>query len=406
LKDILFTDEANKAIEDRCSKFKEELKLLASKEALKQRGEPIEVTKCDVLRVCNNSKYNDEYMLPKTNLVIRIYFFMGVLLSFIGLGYPFIKDFLYKANSDTIRGVLITSLGLVTITISYITREFINFRHRKFEIERYKYEEISIRDDINNIESTDTSDIDNEDDEYNYLEDNNYIKLIAKVNPKIVVMQSWLEIEKAIHNILYRNMVQYNDRNKLNLRRCLEILYENNYIDKETLNKLDKMRMLRNKIAHSSEELEVSYEEAKEYNLLSIKVINKLYKLNPLKKVYIISDVNNYSHIDLIKSWNFEGNSFMQIVDSNKCSNHNEYINSLINEQIKKCDIVLLIIGEDTLKSEWVNHEIEVAKINNKEVIAVNVSNNELDISIENCRIIDKLTKENLMREIYSNDRV
>lgn len=391
----MFTDEATRTIEDKVLESREELKVKAAKEARKRRGEPIEVTKADVLSVYNKSRNNN--ISSSTRGILKTYLIIGIFLIFTGIAYPYIKSFMENADEDNIKGIGISLIGIIMILMSYLLKVLFEYRYKKRTEYMRIYERADIQNDIKDIEVSKSLDMESEEKQYNDIKYNNDIDDIIRINPRISILESWGNIEREINKILYRD---YNVDGKTgyNLRKYLETLYKNNYIDIETLNMLDKMRMLRNKIAHSSEELDVSYEEAREYRLLSLQIINKLIKLNPLKKVYIIYDVKDSVYKDLIDSWNNDKEKFIDIISINKES---ESYESLVNSSIETSDVVLLISSENSFKSKFVNYEIEIATRYNKKMVVINTSDENIELDISNYTNINSITKKNLIDCIY-----
>lgn len=398
MKGVVFTDEAIRTIEDKILESREELKIKATKEASKRSGESIEVTKADVLSVYNKSRNNN--MSSRVTGITKIYLIIGIFLIFIGITYPYIKGFMENADEDTIKGIGISLIGISMMLMSYLLKVLFEYKYKKRTEYMRIYERVNIQSDIKDIEVSKSLNMEDEEKHYSNIKYNNDIDDIIRINPRISIIESFGNIEREINKILYRDY-NVDIKTGYNLRKYLETLYKNNYIDIETLNMLDKMRMLRNKIAHSSEELDVSYEEAREYRLLSLQIINKLMNLNPLKKVYIICGSKDSVYKDLIDSWNSDKEKFIDIISIDKDS---ETYQSLINSTIKTSDVILLILNKDSFKSKFVKYEIEIAKKYNKKIIVFNMSGEDIELDINNYTNIDDITKKNLIDCIYRID--
>lgn len=85
------------------------------------------------------------------------------------------------------------------------------------------------------------------------------------------------------------------------------------------------------------------------------------------KNLLVAWSKNDNGHFDI----KFEDTSIGVSINSTNAS----YIKSKIKEKIKESKTVLVLIGEETHKSDWVEWEIETAAELNKKLVAVKIEN-------------------------------
>jgi hypothetical protein len=98
------------------------------------------------------------------------------------------------------------------------------------------------------------------------------------------------------------------------------------------------------------------------------------------KKIFISYDYDNDKHYkNLLLAWDsnkeFDFNFYDTSIDVSVNSKDVSYIKSVIKERIKASSIFLLLVGEKTSKSNWIEWEINTAIELQKELVAVKIDN-------------------------------
>lgn len=88
---------------------------------------------------------------------------------------------------------------------------------------------------------------------------------------------------------------------------------------------------------------------------------------NSYKNLIVAWSKNDNGHFDI----KFEDTSVGIGINSTNAS----YIKSVIKKKILSSDTVLVLIGENTAASDWVNWEIDTAFSLNKKIVAVKIKN-------------------------------
>ncbi len=103
------------------------------------------------------------------------------------------------------------------------------------------------------------------------------LKAVAEISPVAAVIMTWSLVENEIQSTILRLSISADYPFYNSALKNVQLLKENNYIDKFTEQTLSQMRILRNKVLHenTSNEL-VTYSEALEYCKISLKIIQIL----------------------------------------------------------------------------------------------------------------------------------
>lgn len=120
----IFTEEAAKLLEQETKKFGEELKEEAVNEALRSRGEPVEVTASDVKRAREMFQKGEARLRPATALLLRTYMVLGALMFVVGMIYPYMREFYYKSDVESRLSFMIAIAGLIMVVASLFMRNY------------------------------------------------------------------------------------------------------------------------------------------------------------------------------------------------------------------------------------------------------------------------------------------
>jgi hypothetical protein len=126
----IFTKEAEQLIESEIKVISEELRQAAIDEAFQIRGEPVEVTASDVRRVRNRLIWQRAPLKPGTDLILKIYMFIGATLFLVGFLYPYIRQLMAETGSMTKFFVSMGLFGLIITVVSLLARYFLNSMHK------------------------------------------------------------------------------------------------------------------------------------------------------------------------------------------------------------------------------------------------------------------------------------
>ena len=132
-----FTDGASQALHDLSAELATELRDRAIEEALRTRGEPVEVTASDVLR----ARYQQSHEIrvsrvsSSTSTLFRLYFYVGILTAIIGFTYPFLSGYIktIELTQDERLSLMLGLTGLVTSVLSYVFMNRMNRRRTEIQ---------------------------------------------------------------------------------------------------------------------------------------------------------------------------------------------------------------------------------------------------------------------------------
>src|SRR5688500_4156707 len=133
-----FTDEAKRLLEKESQRMTEELTEQALNEALRSRGEPVEVTATDVRRASMAFvRPRPQSLSPGLQRLLRVYLLTGILTSLFGLGiltYPYLKS-LVQTDFKSQIGLITTITGLLvsffSIFLLYVRDSFRSAEKRR-----------------------------------------------------------------------------------------------------------------------------------------------------------------------------------------------------------------------------------------------------------------------------------
>ena len=126
----IFTEEASKLLEQETNKFGVELKQEAVNEALRSRGEPVEVTASDVRRAREMFQKRERSLRPKTALILRMYTVLGALMFVVGMTYPYMREFFYRTDPVSRLSFMIALMGLALSVVSFFMKNYIDLSLR------------------------------------------------------------------------------------------------------------------------------------------------------------------------------------------------------------------------------------------------------------------------------------
>ncbi len=148
----LFTSEARRLLERESERIASELEEEAFNEALRSRGEPVEVTASDVRKAASRFVKRDVPLRPYTDLLLKVYLATGILLFFGGLLYPYIKSLLENSRSDTRISVLVAISGVVLSLFSFFFRYYMEALIRtksRRRLEEYEEQKLELKSSLN-----------------------------------------------------------------------------------------------------------------------------------------------------------------------------------------------------------------------------------------------------------------
>jgi len=126
----IFTEEASKLLEQETKKLGEDLKREAVNEALRSRGEPVEVTASDVKRAREMFQKREQTLRPTTALILRMYTVIGALMFVVGMTYPYMREFFYKTDFESRLSFLIALTGLGLSVVSFFMKNYFDLSLR------------------------------------------------------------------------------------------------------------------------------------------------------------------------------------------------------------------------------------------------------------------------------------
>ena len=139
----IFTKEAEQLIESEIKVISEELRQAAIDEAFQIRGEPVEVTASDVRRARNRLTWQRAPLKPKTDLILKIYIFIGATLFLVGLLYPYIK---LVAETDYVVSLSMGLAGLIMAASAFFMRYYFSSM-RRIKMNKEKLEDFETKEE-------------------------------------------------------------------------------------------------------------------------------------------------------------------------------------------------------------------------------------------------------------------
>lgn len=115
--DVQFTEESRRILVQEAHKLAEDLEREAVEEAMRARGRPIEVTGSDVRRARAIFVKRQRPMLPLTQVVVRAYTVVGMLLFVGGIAFPVFREFVWTRDPvvKVSFGISVFGLGLAIL---------------------------------------------------------------------------------------------------------------------------------------------------------------------------------------------------------------------------------------------------------------------------------------------------
>ena len=121
----VFTEEASRLLEKESDILANELREEAINEAIRSRGEPIEVTASDVRKARALFTKRSFPLKPTTDLILWLYFGMGITMFLVGVSYPFLRKLLYEADLISRLSLMIALAGLGLALCSFFIRYYL-----------------------------------------------------------------------------------------------------------------------------------------------------------------------------------------------------------------------------------------------------------------------------------------
>lgn len=125
----MFTGEARRLLREEQEKLVLDLEKEAIGEALRTRGEPVEVTASDVRKARQMFTKREPSLRPVSDLLLRVYTVLGVLMFVIGIMYPFFKEMLIKYDTVSRISFMISLAGLALAVFSMFMRKYFDALH-------------------------------------------------------------------------------------------------------------------------------------------------------------------------------------------------------------------------------------------------------------------------------------
>jgi hypothetical protein len=118
-----FTDEAVRLLREESESLTRELREAAIREALQSRGVPVEVTASDVRKARQLFVRRPPALTPMTDLILRIYTFLGALIFIFGVSFPYIRKLIHESDPVVRTSFLIGVSGFcVSLTSLFMHR--------------------------------------------------------------------------------------------------------------------------------------------------------------------------------------------------------------------------------------------------------------------------------------------
>ena len=122
----IFTEEAGKLLDSESILLSDELRQAAINEALRSRGEPVEVTASDVRKARQLFQKREIKLRPTTDLLLKFYMLLGVAIFIGGMGYPVLRDMMERTGMHTYSTSMISMSGLVISVVAYSMRLYLD----------------------------------------------------------------------------------------------------------------------------------------------------------------------------------------------------------------------------------------------------------------------------------------
>ena len=185
-------------------------------------------------------------------------------------------------NSLVWPSVIIITVFIFRKTISQVMLGVSKIKYSNFQMDFGK-ELAKIESTINQSEDYGISDkkqLKNDKVEINNISNKNpdqQLKAVAEISPVAAVIMTWSLVENEIQSTILRLSISPDYPFYNSVLKNVQLLKENNYIDKFTEQTLSQMRILRNRVLHENTSNEpVTHSEALEYCKISLKIIQIL----------------------------------------------------------------------------------------------------------------------------------
>lgn len=117
----LFTEEAERLLAEESQRLAAELRDEAINEALRLRGEPIEVTASDVRRArAVFERAPPSLLRPTTRKLLRLYAVVGWIMFLLGVSLPTIKQVVRSSDPESQLWYLMALSGLVVGIVGWV----------------------------------------------------------------------------------------------------------------------------------------------------------------------------------------------------------------------------------------------------------------------------------------------
>jgi TRAP-type uncharacterized transport system fused permease subunit len=127
---VLFTPEADRLLHEESQRLHNELYAESVGEALRSRGEPIEVTASDVLRAGLLFVKKRSFLRPMTDLLTRAYVVLGALMTAVGLSYPYLRNFFSQAKLEDRFWAVVVVTGIAMALLGVLARFYFEYLYR------------------------------------------------------------------------------------------------------------------------------------------------------------------------------------------------------------------------------------------------------------------------------------
>lgn len=124
-KNEIFTEEAKKVLLEEAQRIAKELEQEAISEALRSRGEPVEVTASDVRKARVRFVRFDRPFVPRSDIILRVYAILGAVVAIGGLFYPFLRPLIISNDPTTRFSLAFAVSGLVISAVALFMRSYI-----------------------------------------------------------------------------------------------------------------------------------------------------------------------------------------------------------------------------------------------------------------------------------------
>ena len=131
------TEDAERLLHSEIESLGKDLRRAAYLEALRSRGEPVEITASDVERARERLVWKRAPLSSLAQSISQLYIILGLLLFAGGLGYPWILRTLQ--NESGILSLLVSLTGTVMVLLGLFSRFY--FEHISTLRSRFTYRE-------------------------------------------------------------------------------------------------------------------------------------------------------------------------------------------------------------------------------------------------------------------------